>query len=240
MTSTAAKGHLEVPDRVPSGCPVIHLDASPPLEAGSHWQKANELRETSPTFFNTHAQGYWVFTRYDEVREMYQHPEIFSSESITPWEPGPGLPVRPDPDRPTRPRQVPPAGQPLVRAQRGQPDRPAGARDRPAAGRRPRAAGRVRLRHRLRDAAAHRDLPDHHRRAELRRRPVRPVGRGLLRRLRRRPRAAAGDGRGPRRDPAVLGRRPRGSPGRGPAPRGRLRLAPAALRPSTTSRWATP
>ena len=119
---------------------MIHLDASPPLEVGSHWQKANELRETSPAFFNTHAQGYWVFTRYDEVREMYQHPEIFSSESITPWEPEPAYRFVPDPDRPAGARQVPAAGQPLVRAQRGQPDRPAGARDRPASRRRPRAA----------------------------------------------------------------------------------------------------
>ena len=83
MTDPTAD-QTNAPERVPSGCPVIHLDASAPLEAGSHWLKANELRETSPAFFNTHAQGYWVFTRYDEVREMYQHPEIFSSESITP------------------------------------------------------------------------------------------------------------------------------------------------------------
>src|SRR5688500_19295073 len=89
VTEPAADDQPHIADRVPSGCPVIHLDASPPLEVGSHWQKANELRETSPAFFNTHAQGYWVFTRYDEVREMYQNPQIFSSESITPWEPEP-------------------------------------------------------------------------------------------------------------------------------------------------------
>ena len=88
MTSPAEE-QTEISQRVPMGCPVIHLDASAPLEAGAHWEKANELRETSPTFFNSHAQGYWVFTRYDEVREMYQHPEIFSSEAITPWDPEP-------------------------------------------------------------------------------------------------------------------------------------------------------
>jgi cytochrome P450 len=109
MTSTAADDHTEVPERVPSGCPVIHLDASPALEVGSHWQKANELRETSPTFYNTHAQGYWVFTRYDEVREMYQHPEIFSSESITPWEPEPAyrfVPTQIDPPEHAKYRQL--------------------------------------------------------------------------------------------------------------------------------------
>jgi cytochrome P450 len=109
MTSTATGDHTDVPERVPSGCPVIHLDASPPLAVGSHWQKANELREESPAFFNTHAQGYWVFTRYDEVREMYQHPEIFSSESITPWEPEPAyrfVPTQIDPPEHAKYRQL--------------------------------------------------------------------------------------------------------------------------------------
>ena len=76
---------------------------------GSHWKKANELREESPAFFNTHAQGYWVFTRYDEVREMYQHPEIFSSESITPWEPDPVyrfVPTQIDPPEHSKYRQL--------------------------------------------------------------------------------------------------------------------------------------
>jgi len=109
MTETAAGPQVPAAARVPSGCPVIHLDASPALEVGSHWAKANELRETSPTFFNTHAQGYWVFTRYDEVREMYQHPEIFSSESITPWEPEPVyrfVPTQIDPPEHSKYRQL--------------------------------------------------------------------------------------------------------------------------------------
>jgi hypothetical protein len=42
------------------------------------------LREHGPLYFSTHAQGYWIFTRYDAVRDMYKNPEIFSSESITP------------------------------------------------------------------------------------------------------------------------------------------------------------
>ena len=55
----------------------------------SHWQWADQLREDSPLYFNTYAQGYWVFTRHDAVRDMYKNPQIFSSESITPWEPEP-------------------------------------------------------------------------------------------------------------------------------------------------------
>jgi cytochrome P450 len=109
MTSTAEGDQREVSERATGGCPVMHLDASPPLEVGSHWQKANELREASPAFFNTHAQGYWVFTRYEQVREMYQHPEIFSSESITPWEPDPVnrfVPTQIDPPEHAKYRQL--------------------------------------------------------------------------------------------------------------------------------------
>lgn len=109
MTDLSASDELKASGRVPSGCPVIHLDASPALEVGSHWEKANELREESHAFFNTHAQGYWVFTRYDEVREMYQHPEIFSSESITPWEPDPVyrfVPTQIDPPEHSKYRQL--------------------------------------------------------------------------------------------------------------------------------------
>jgi cytochrome P450 len=76
-------------DRELGGCPVIHADFSSPKEAGRYWQWADELRESGPAFFNTFAQGYWVFTRHDEVRDIYQNPDLFSSESITPWEPEP-------------------------------------------------------------------------------------------------------------------------------------------------------
>lgn len=109
MTTHAAADESKISGRVPGGCPVIHLDASPSLEAGRHWEKANELREASPAFFNTHAQGYWVFTRYEQVREMYQHPEIFSSESITPWEPEPAyrfVPTQIDPPEHAKYRQL--------------------------------------------------------------------------------------------------------------------------------------
>jgi cytochrome P450 len=71
------------------GCPVMHRDFSPPMPAGCHWELAKELREGSPVYFNTFAQGYWIFTRHDAVRDMYKQPEIFSSESITPWQPDP-------------------------------------------------------------------------------------------------------------------------------------------------------
>ena len=75
--------------RVTGGCPVMHEDFSPRRAAGTHWEWADELREGSPVYFNTFAQGYWIFTRHDAVRDIYKTPEIFSSESFTPWEPEP-------------------------------------------------------------------------------------------------------------------------------------------------------
>jgi len=79
----------QIPDRELRGCPVMHRDFSPAREFGSHWQEAEELRESSPVYFNTFAQGYWVFTRHDAVRDMYKDHALFSSESITPWQPDP-------------------------------------------------------------------------------------------------------------------------------------------------------
>ena len=189
MTDPVAGNPLDISARVPAGCPVIHLDASPPLEVGSHWQKANELRETSPTFFNTHAQGYWVFTRYDEVREMYQHPgDLLERGRSSRGIPEPAyrfVPTQIDPPEHAKYRQLisrwfAPNAVKRIAPQAHEIGRrlvadlaPTGECDFVAD-----------FAMRLPD----RDLPDHPRRAQLGRRPVRAVGRGLLRRLRRRPR----------------------------------------------------
>src|SRR5919107_1476811 len=71
------------------GCPVVHADYSEHQEACSHFRLADEMREESSVFFNDFAQGYWIFTRHDAVRDIYKTPELFSSESITPWQPEP-------------------------------------------------------------------------------------------------------------------------------------------------------
>jgi cytochrome P450 len=70
-------------------CPVVRADFSATLEAGSYWRMANEYRQMNPALFNSMAQGYWIFTDHEHVRDMYRTPEVFSSESITPWEPDP-------------------------------------------------------------------------------------------------------------------------------------------------------
>jgi cytochrome P450 len=73
-----------------TGCPVMHEDFSKTRELGSYWKLANELRESCPHFYNKYeGGGYWVFTRHEAVKDIYKTPEIFSSASITPWEPDP-------------------------------------------------------------------------------------------------------------------------------------------------------
>jgi cytochrome P450 len=88
MTDTTHES-VAAGDRELGGCPVVHLDPSQALDVGSYWRRADELREAAPALFNTHGPGYWIFTRHDEVRDVYRDPDLFSSESITPWEPEP-------------------------------------------------------------------------------------------------------------------------------------------------------
>ena len=80
---------LDRVDRELGGCPVMHRDFTEPAAAGTYWALADELRERGHAHFDTVAQGFWVFTRHDAVREIYGQPGLFSSESFTPWEPDP-------------------------------------------------------------------------------------------------------------------------------------------------------
>jgi cytochrome P450 len=106
---TTAVGVL---DRDLGGCPVKHLDFSSSRPMGSYWNLAGELRLDCPHFVNTYAEGakgYWVFTQYDAVRDIYKNPQIFSSESITPWEPDPVyrfIPTQIDPPNHIKYRRV--------------------------------------------------------------------------------------------------------------------------------------
>ena len=90
--AVATEGTTQVLERELGGCPVKHLDFSSWQPMGSYWDLAKSLRLECPHFVNTYengAKGYWVFTQHDAVRDIYKHPEIFSSESITPWDPEP-------------------------------------------------------------------------------------------------------------------------------------------------------
>ena len=191
------------------GCPVKCFTVFDDQDAGRYWQEADALREETPAFFNAHAQGYWVVTRYDAIKDLYQNVDLFSSESFTAWEPNPPYRFVPDADRPARAHQVPPAAQPEVLARRRRPRRGAGTGHRPPHDRRDRGDGRVRLRHRVRHPLPDRGVPHRHRPPARGRRPPRAVGRELLPRPERRRGQDRRHGRRPRRHPRLLRRRHR-------------------------------
>ena len=90
-------------------CPVKHFTVFEDQDAGSYWAEAAALREETPAFYNDHAQGYWVVTRYDAVKDLYQTVDLFSSESFTAWEPNPPyrfVPTQIDPPEHIKYRQL--------------------------------------------------------------------------------------------------------------------------------------
>ena len=90
-------------------CPVKQFSVFSDQEAGRYWAQSDALREETPAFFNDHAQGYWVVTRYDAVKDLYQNVDMFSSESFTAWEPNPPyrfVPTQIDPPEHIKYRQL--------------------------------------------------------------------------------------------------------------------------------------
>ena len=82
--------------------PVVDYDISSTRPAGSFFAEADELRERHPFYWNTVAQGFWTLTRYDAVREAYQNPEIFTSDSFVPTDPDPSYHMLPTQERAPR------------------------------------------------------------------------------------------------------------------------------------------
>jgi cytochrome P450 len=77
--------------------------------ATDHWREIDELREQHRFFWNTYGPGYWVLTQYDDIREAFQNPEIFSNHSIVPTDPDPAyrfLPSFSDPPQHMKYRHV--------------------------------------------------------------------------------------------------------------------------------------
>jgi len=73
------------PDR--GDCPVIDTDYRPDRPAFWAYGQMNSEREASPRYWNTTAAGFWMFTRYDEVREGLRSPEVFTNQRLNPYEP---------------------------------------------------------------------------------------------------------------------------------------------------------
>jgi cytochrome P450 len=70
------------------GCPVIHLDTVVDRPVGEWSAALNELRARSPILWNEHG-GYWVITRAQLVKEVFQNPAVFTNDSISPGDPNP-------------------------------------------------------------------------------------------------------------------------------------------------------
>lgn len=73
-----------------SDIPVVKVDLNgmegPP---GTLYSALDELRSRYRWFRNDQAQGYWVLTRFADIREAFQTPEVFSNQSIIAVDPDP-------------------------------------------------------------------------------------------------------------------------------------------------------
>jgi len=78
-------------------------------QAESHWAEIDELREKHRFFWNSYGPGYWVLTRFEDIREAFQTPEVFCNRSIVATDPNPAyrfLPSFIDPPEHMKYRQV--------------------------------------------------------------------------------------------------------------------------------------
>ena len=63
--------------------PEIEVDLTAKVApATEHWKEIDALREAHRFFWNTYGSGYWVLTRYDDIKEASHQPDIFSNHSI--------------------------------------------------------------------------------------------------------------------------------------------------------------
>lgn len=80
-------------ERALGGCPVLDDDFRVDRPAFWHYDRLNEVREASPVYWN--ANGFWMVTRFDAVREALQNPEVFTNDTVSPFEPEPSLRLLP-------------------------------------------------------------------------------------------------------------------------------------------------
>ena len=69
--------------------PALHYDFTRTVPLLSYYTEFDELRERYGMFWNTLAQGFWSVLRYAEVREIFETPEVFRSDSQDPMNPEP-------------------------------------------------------------------------------------------------------------------------------------------------------
>ncbi len=67
----------------------LEVDLGRVAPATEHWKEIDALREQHRYFRNNHGSGYWVLTRYEDIREAFQTPEVFCNHSIVATDPDP-------------------------------------------------------------------------------------------------------------------------------------------------------
>jgi cytochrome P450 len=72
------------PERAEGVCPLVEIDYRHPRPAFWHYESLNAVREQAPFVWNTVPQGFWMLSRYDQVRDALQRPEAFTSDILSP------------------------------------------------------------------------------------------------------------------------------------------------------------
>jgi cytochrome P450 len=69
--------------------PTAEYDYTMPALAAAHQLELDDMRTRMPFFKDTWAQGFWVFTEANMIREAYQNAGLFSSSAVIPNDPDP-------------------------------------------------------------------------------------------------------------------------------------------------------
>ena len=71
------------PQGTREGCPIIDIDYRVERPAFGHYASLNEVREQAPILWNVTPNGFWMVTRYDDVREALQTPAVFTNKTTS-------------------------------------------------------------------------------------------------------------------------------------------------------------
>ena len=92
-----------------SEAPTIDYDYTLVQPVNSHQDELDRLRARYPFFWSSWAQGFWVLTGIESIRDAYQDPRTFSSSAMVAYEPDPPymwIPEQLDPPLHTKWRQL--------------------------------------------------------------------------------------------------------------------------------------
>ena len=72
-----------VRERAEGRCPVIAVDYTATRPAFWHFEHLDALREEAPFAVDTVPRPFWMFNRYDQVREALQNPDVFTNDVLS-------------------------------------------------------------------------------------------------------------------------------------------------------------